>query len=104
MKATVRPISAASFSSSVEDLRLRRDVEAGDDLVGQHEFRRQRERARDADALALAARQFVAVAAGEALRQADALQRFGDALLEIVAKPVLLQRRGDDARRWCGAG
>ena len=95
MKATVRPISAAQLFEQRQDLRLRRDVEAGDDLVGQHEFRRQRQRAGDADALALAAGKLVAVALAEIFGQADRAQRLGDA----VARGCRRGRSASAARR-----
>ena len=47
----------------VEDLRLDRDVERRDRLVGDDQLRLERERARDADALALAAGELVRIAA-----------------------------------------
>ena len=43
----------------VDHLRLDRDVERRDRLVGDDQLRVQRERARDADALSLAARELV---------------------------------------------
>src|SRR5260221_2799574 len=46
----------------VEHLGLDRDVEGGDRLVGDHQLGPQHERARDGDALALAAREHVRVA------------------------------------------
>ena len=52
-----------------------RRIEAGDRLVGQDQRRLLRHRARDADALLLAARQLVG-APQRAVEQADALERF----------------------------
>ncbi len=46
----------------VEDLRLDRDVERRDRLVADDQLRLERERAGDADPLALAARELVRVA------------------------------------------
>jgi len=46
---------ALHLAQQVEDLRLDRDVERGDGLVGDQQLGFQRQRARDADALALAA-------------------------------------------------
>ena len=54
----------------VEDLRLHRDVEGGHGLVGDHEARVQRERPRDADALALPS--------AEGVRDSGACTRAGD--------------------------
>ena len=98
-----QPHLGRQFFEQRQDLRLRRDVEAGDDFVGKHEFRRQRQCAGDVDALALAAGQFMAVALAEILGQPDPPQRLGDAVTHIVAHAVLLQRRSDDGERWCGA-
>ena len=55
----------------VDDLRLDVDVERRDRLVGDDEVRLDRERARDGDALALAAGEFVRVALARRARQAD---------------------------------
>ena len=52
----------------VQHLRLDRLVERRDRLVEDHQARLERERAGDVDALALAARQLVRIAAGEARR------------------------------------
>ena len=62
MKIERQPELALQVAQQVEDLRLDRDVERGDRLVGDDHLRLQRERARDADALALAARELVRVA------------------------------------------
>ena len=56
----------------VDDLRLDRNVERRDRLVAHDELRIDRQRARDADALALSARKFVRVAVGVVGLQADA--------------------------------
>ena len=63
MKRYVSPKSCCRSTSRFSDLRLDRDVERRDRLVGDDELRLQDERARDADALALAARELVRVAA-----------------------------------------
>jgi hypothetical protein len=55
----------------VDHLRLDRNVERGDRLVADDELRVERERPGDADALALAARELVRVAVGEAAVEAD---------------------------------
>ena len=46
----------------IHDLRLNRDVEGADRLVGDHDLRVGGERARDADALALSAGKLVRIA------------------------------------------
>ena len=82
----------------VEDLRLDRDVERGDRLVADHHVGTQRQRARDADALALAAREGVRVAAEMAAVEADQLEQLGDhlAAIGVVADAVDDQRLDQD--------
>ena len=55
----------------VDDLRLDVDVERGDRLVGDDQRGLDRERARDADALALAAGELVRIAVDRARVEAD---------------------------------
>ena len=62
-------------------LRLDRNVEGGDGLVGNQQFRLQRERAGDADPLALAAAELVRVAQHRAVGQPDLGQERARALL-----------------------
>ena len=57
-----QPEVALQVAQEVEDLRLDRDVERRHRLVGDDDPRAERERARDADALALAAGELVRVA------------------------------------------
>ena len=59
----------------VDDLRLDRHVERRDRLVADDQLRLDRERARDADALALAAGELVRIAAHVIGLQADGLQQ-----------------------------
>ena len=61
----------------VDDLRLDRDVEGGDRLVGDDEVGVHGQGAGDADALALAAGELVGVAVDVLGAQADALQELG---------------------------
>jgi hypothetical protein len=58
----------------IEHLRLDRDVESRDRLVGDQQTRRGGQRTRDADALALAARELVRVAKRLLAGQADLLE------------------------------
>ena len=74
----------------VDDLGLDRDVERGDRLVEQHQPRVDRERARDADALALAAGELVREAVDVLGVQPDALEQLARAL---VHRPALLTPR-----------
>ena len=63
--------SRCSSSKQIQDLRADRDVERADRLVADDQVRLERERARDADALALAARELVRIAAHELRIDAD---------------------------------
>ena len=63
--------SLLELLEQVHDLRLDAHVERRDRLVAHDELRVQRERAGDADALALAARELVRVAAGHVRVEAD---------------------------------
>ena len=83
----------------VDDLRLDRDVERRDRLVGDDELRVQRERAGDADALALAARELVRVAVAVLRREADELEQLRTRAASIWPRSPMLvdaQRLGDD--------
>ena len=74
---------AAEVGEQTHDLRLDRDVERADRLVGDKEIRSGRQRARDADALALAAGKLVrkplGVLTDRARRAPAARRRVGDA-------------------------
>ena len=61
----------------VDDLRLHGYVQRRDGFIAHHEFRLQRQRAGDADALALAAGKFVRVAVRRLARQGDQVQHVG---------------------------
>ena len=62
-------------AEEVQHLRLDRDVERRHGLVAHDQLRRERERARDADALPLAARELVRVAVVVLGAEADALEQ-----------------------------
>ncbi len=70
---------ALEVLQQVQDLRLHRDVERRDRLVADDQLRLERERARDADPLALAARELVRVAVVVLGVEADALEQLLDA-------------------------
>ena len=91
---------ALQVHHQVDHLRADRDVERGDRLVGDDQLGVERERAGDADALALPA--------GELMREArhlrggkpDQLEQLGDALAASgLRQPVNLQRLADDVPR-----
>ena len=66
------------LDEQVQHLRLDRDVERRDRLVGDDELRLQHERAREPDPLPLAAAELVRVAVGRLGRHADALEHLVD--------------------------
>ena len=70
-----KPHLAPQLGEQRQHLRLDRHVERGYGLVGDQHLRPQRERARNADALALAAREFVRIAIRGRGRQPDARQQ-----------------------------
>ena len=75
MSSIVSPSLCAQVLEQVEHRRLHRDVERRDRLVGDEELGLERERARDADALALAARELPRVGVERARAQADELEQ-----------------------------
>ena len=90
---------ALQIHQQIEDLRLDRDVERGNRLVADDELGLQRERAGDADALPLAAGEFVRIAVHLRLAQADPLEQSRRPALARSrprASPVHAQRLGDD--------
>ena len=94
-----QPEVALQVAQQVEDLRLDRHVERRDRLVGDDQLRLQRERARDADALALAARELVRVAVVVLRVQADRVHQLlhrALALALALLQPVDRERLGDD--------
>ena len=82
----------------VDDLRLDRHVECGHRLVGDHEVGVQGEGAREADALALAARELVREAASGVGREPDDAEELADSTRRGPApgEPVRAQRLADD--------
>ena len=67
-------------------------VERGDRLVEQDQPGLERERARDADPLALAAGELVRVAVGVLRRETDALQQLAHARRRCLVAAVQLER------------
>ena len=85
------------LQQQVDDLRLHRDVEGGDQLVGDQAFRLHRQRPRDADALALAAGEFMRIAVGRhraAAAPGPAARRCAPAIWRLRAHAVHRQRLG----------
>src|ERR1019366_3329659 len=89
---------ALQLAQQVEDLRLDRDVERGDRLVGDDQLRLQRQRARDPDPLTLTAGELVRVAVVVLGVQADPVHQLLHALLALARaglQPVDHERIGD---------
>ena len=93
-----QPKLVLQIEQEIEDLRLHRDVQRRDRLVGDHQARVQRQRAGDADALSLAAAEGVREAAHVLGPQPDAAQEIRHALFTLVATlhAVDQQRLADD--------
>ena len=79
-----QPELVLELREQVDDLRLDRDVERGDRLVGDDQLRLQRDRARDADALALAAGELVREAVVVLGVEADDVHELLHALLALA--------------------
>ena len=90
-----QPQLALQLGEQVDDLRLDRDVEGRDGLVGHHELRLQGDGARDADALALAAGELVREAVVVLGVQPDAIHQL---LHELLALVVVALEAMDDER------
>ena len=69
----------------IEDLRLNRNVQRADRLVADDEIGRKGDGAGDADALPLAAGEFVRISGGVGRVEPDALQQRGDAVALFLA-------------------
>ena len=87
------PSSLLEVVEQVDDLGLDGDVERRHRLVEQHQPRPHGERAGEADALALAARELVRVAVQVLRPEADLLEQLAHALLRLLARA----RRGGAA-------
>ena len=75
---------ALELAQQVEDLGLDRDVERGDRLVGDEQLGLERDRAGDADALALAAGELVRIAVVVLGVEPDAVHQLLDAALALA--------------------
>ena len=80
-----QPELALQLGEQVDDLRLDRDVERRDGLVGDDQLGLQRDGARDADALALAAGELVREAVVVLGVEPDAVHQLLDELLALVS-------------------
>ena len=97
----MRPALALQVLQQVDHLRLDRDVERRDRLVAHDQLRAERQRAGDADALALAARELVREVGHLRGPQADAVEqrRHLRGALALVGHAVDQQRLADDVAR-----
>ena len=105
MKRKARSSSSPQVAEQVHHLRLDRDVEGGDRLVGDDQLRLHGERPGDADALALAAGELVRVAVDVLGVEADQLEQLLHPLLLLaLGQAVHAQRRRRGSCRPCAAG
>ncbi len=93
-----QPQLRLEVAQEVEDLRADGHVERGHGLVQHDQPGRQRERARDGDALTLAAGELVGEQLGGALRQPHQLEQVEDALADLPRRERLVgdEGLGDD--------
>src|SRR6202158_1983235 len=92
-----RPQPHADLLEKLEHLRLDRDVEGGDRLVGNQYIGLERERPRNADALALTAGELVGIALGRLLTQLDNAQEFPRAGMRLWCRHAVREEAlGDD--------
>ena len=98
MNAMARPRSRVRVFKKIERLRLRRHVEAGDDLVGEHEVRLEQRGAGDADALALPAGKLVRRPVETGERQRDAIEERPHPALGVgmIARDTMKEERLDE--------
>ncbi|MCY1494344.1 hypothetical protein D9M68_282090 [compost metagenome] len=80
----------------LDDADAGRKIERTDRFVGEHDLRTGDDRTGNSDALALAAREFVRIAAHRVKRQAYRFERFGDRLRAIARDPQRPERLADD--------
>ena len=107
MKRHEKPMLALQVAQQVEDRRLHRDVERRHRLVGDQQRRRDRQRAREADALPLPAGQLVRVAEAQLGAQADRVEELDAPAASSAAprrEPLHAQRLADDLAAASCAG
>ena len=80
MKRKDKPQVRLQFREEIQHLRLHRDIERGDRLVGDDEARMRSDRARNRNALPLSSGQFVRIAVEERAREIDAVEQFRHAI------------------------
>jgi len=85
---------ALEVVQQINDLRLDRDVERGRRLVGDDNVGLKRKSARDADALALAAREFMRVEICRGCRQPDSIEEFNNPSPPIFSGADAMHEQG----------
>src|SRR6478735_4494171 len=80
---------ALQFHQEVKDLGANGDVQGGNGLVENKQFRREREGTRDHDALPLSTRKGVRSPVPVGGRQPNQLKKFGNATLPLRTRPPL---------------
>src|SRR5262249_44566060 len=87
----------AQIGEQIEDLRLYRDIERRDRLIGNNEIGRGRKRSGNGDALALTAGELMGQPLGVGRVEADKLEKFDDPILHrrAVAKVMDQEAIGD---------
>ena len=88
-----QPKPVLQIAQQVQDLRADRHVQCRDRLVADDELRLDRERPSNGDALALAAGEFVRVAAGKARLETNQTQQFLDAFATARGRHQVMQRQ-----------
>ena len=81
---------ALQLAQQIDHLRLEQHVERARRLVQHDEIRLQHHRARDRDALALAAGEFMRIAESRLRIEADVSERLDDARLALLVRQRLL--------------
>ena len=91
-----QPVALLEILQQVEDLSLDRLVQRRHRFVAEDQFRMERQRAGDIDALALAAAELVRIVGGVVGVQTDLLKQIGRSLGDLgAADAVRAQRKGD---------
>jgi hypothetical protein len=80
MKRKDNPRSACKTCEEIQNLRVHRDVERGNRLVGYDEARMGRDRARNRNALPLSSGQFVRILVEETAREIHAVEELHHAI------------------------
>ena len=91
IRSSVSPSFSAQLLEQVQHRRLHRHVEGGDGLVGDEHLGLERERARDAHALALAARELTRVGVERPRAEADEVEQLAAARVDLRLRDHLVR-------------